>query len=213
MNPTGTRDRLVAAATALYAHQGAGATSIRSVVSAADANLNAVHYYFQGKRGLTIAVVRSVMDPINAERLQLLSELGRRPTIRSVVHAAFWPLVRRALDPDDEETRAGILAVASLRHDPHPDALAALAENQARFAPAFESAWAAAAGADGDELRLGVRMANATAWGLVTAPALRASLAITEPNGVRHVFEQLSDFVEAGLRGLSMTGTGTEGES
>jgi hypothetical protein len=104
------------------------------------------------------------------------------------------------------------LAVASLRHDPHPDSLAALADNQARFAPAFEDVWAAAMGAaDRDELRLGVRMANATAWGMATAPALRASLAITDLDAVQRVFGLLVNFVEAGLQGLLTNSTSREG--
>ena len=197
-----TREKLVAAATELYARQGAGATSIRSVVAAADANLNSVHYYFRGKRGLTREVVRSVMDPINAERLELAAVLGRTPNLEAVVHAAFWPLVRRALVPGDPQARRGILAVASLRHDPHPDARAALEANQADFAPAFVEAWRGALGGGDGEVALGIQMANATAWGLVTAPAVQEALGVEDEAGARRVFDRLVRFVEAGLTGL-----------
>jgi len=53
----GARDRLLDAATRLFAVSGYEVTTVRDIVTAAAVNLNAVNYYFGGKRGLYDAVM------------------------------------------------------------------------------------------------------------------------------------------------------------
>ncbi len=53
----GARDRLIEAAAQLFALRGFEVTTVRDIVSAAGTNLNAINYYFGGKRGLYQAVM------------------------------------------------------------------------------------------------------------------------------------------------------------
>lgn len=53
----GARERLMDAAAQLFALRGFEVTTVRDIVSAAGTNLNAINYYFGGKRGLYQAVM------------------------------------------------------------------------------------------------------------------------------------------------------------
>ena len=53
----GARERLIEAAAQLFALRGFEVTTVRDIVSAAGTNLNAINYYFGGKRGLYQAVM------------------------------------------------------------------------------------------------------------------------------------------------------------
>lgn len=53
----GARERLLDAATRLFAAGGYDTATVRDIVGAAGTNLNAINYYFGGKRGLYQAVV------------------------------------------------------------------------------------------------------------------------------------------------------------
>ena len=48
----GTRQRVLAAAAEVFADRGYEKATVREIVERAGANVNAVNYYFQGKRGL-----------------------------------------------------------------------------------------------------------------------------------------------------------------
>ena len=53
----GARERLMEAAAQLFALRGFEVTTVRDIVTAAGTNLNAINYYFGGKRGLYQAVM------------------------------------------------------------------------------------------------------------------------------------------------------------
>lgn len=53
----GARERLLEAAAQLFALRGFEVTTVRDIVNAAGTNLNAINYYFGGKRGLYQAVM------------------------------------------------------------------------------------------------------------------------------------------------------------
>lgn len=53
----GARERLIEASTPLFAARGYELTTVRDIVAGAGTNLNAVNYYFGGKRGLYKAVM------------------------------------------------------------------------------------------------------------------------------------------------------------
>jgi TetR/AcrR family transcriptional regulator, regulator of cefoperazone and chloramphenicol sensitivity len=61
-----TRERLLAAATRLFAQHGFGAVSVRDIARAARANVAAVNYHFDGKLGLYRAVVHSAVQAMRA---------------------------------------------------------------------------------------------------------------------------------------------------
>lgn len=61
-----TRDRLLAAATRLFAQHGFNVVSVRDIAREARANVAAVNYHFDGKLGLYGAVVRAAVEAMRA---------------------------------------------------------------------------------------------------------------------------------------------------
>src|SRR5215831_15729480 len=78
-----TKNRILDAAEALFMEHGFEATSLRQITAAAGVNLAAVHYHFGGKEELFEAVLTRRLDPMNQERVALLtrfeSESAPRP--------------------------------------------------------------------------------------------------------------------------------------
>lgn len=70
-----TKIRLLDAAERLFAEHGLGNTSLRAITQEAGANLAAVNYHFGSKEGLIRAVLGRRLEPLNAERLELLQRL------------------------------------------------------------------------------------------------------------------------------------------
>lgn len=68
-----TRDRILDASERLFAQHGFDAVSLRKITSEAGVNLAAVNYHFGSKDELIGAVIGRYLEPINAERLELLS--------------------------------------------------------------------------------------------------------------------------------------------
>ena len=127
-----TRDRLIAAASQLFADAGYVGASVREICNLARANPGAVSYHFGGKRQLYRAVLRQA-----AERLAWVREQAEEteheppPELGDVIHAIF-----RRLDEDRVATRllmrdlvdGGTLAVEALE----PTLRSALEELRAR---------------------------------------------------------------------------------
>jgi len=91
---TSTEQRLVAAAERLFAEQGVGAVSLRTVMQAAETNVAAIHYHFGSKEGLLDAVLRSRLDQVTGERNAALAELsGDEVTARELAVAFVRPVV------------------------------------------------------------------------------------------------------------------------
>lgn len=61
-----TRERLLAAATRLFAQHGFGGVSVRDIARAARANVAAINYHFDGKLGLYRAVVHAAVHAMRA---------------------------------------------------------------------------------------------------------------------------------------------------
>jgi len=91
-----TKDRILDAAELLFARQGVGATSLRSVTSEARVNGAAIHYHFGSKGELVQALIERRIAPINAERLERLDALERDARGAGV---ALEPLLRAFLEP------------------------------------------------------------------------------------------------------------------
>lgn len=68
-----TGERLLAAGRILFAKSGFDGTSIRSLTSAADANLGAVTYHFETKEGFYQAVLERVFGPVR-DRMVMLAQ-------------------------------------------------------------------------------------------------------------------------------------------
>src|SRR6266513_6418043 len=72
-----TKERILDAAEGLFMEHGFEATSLRSITATAAVNLAAVNYHFGSKEELFQAVLTRRLDPMNQERLDLLTKLER----------------------------------------------------------------------------------------------------------------------------------------
>jgi AcrR family transcriptional regulator len=103
--PLETKNRLLDAAEALFMEHGFEATSLRAITAAADANLAAVNYHFGSKEALFESVLTRRLDPMNQERVDLLTALERDaapdpvPCDR-ILSAMFVPALHLARDPE-----------------------------------------------------------------------------------------------------------------
>src|SRR4249920_224479 len=68
-----TKEKLLDAAEALFMEHGFEATSLRLITTAAGVNLAAANYHFGSKEELFQAVLTRRLDPMNRDRMQLLS--------------------------------------------------------------------------------------------------------------------------------------------
>jgi len=100
-----TKGRILDAAEALFMEHGFEATTLRQITAAASVNLAAVHYHFGSKEELFEAVLRRRLDPMNQERLDLLTrfehESAPKPlSCEKILAAMFIPALRLARDPE-----------------------------------------------------------------------------------------------------------------
>ena len=90
-DPTTTKDRLLDAAEELFASRGYDEVSIRELAAAAEVNVAAVNYHFQGKDNLYHEVIlrRFVQqrDKTLAALERATAEAGGRPTLDGVIAA------------------------------------------------------------------------------------------------------------------------------
>jgi AcrR family transcriptional regulator len=103
--PVATKDRILDAAESLFMEHGYEATSLRSITGAAGVNLAAVNYHFGSKEELFQAVLTRRLDPMNQERLDLLTALETESAPDAVacdriLSAMFIPALRLARDPE-----------------------------------------------------------------------------------------------------------------
>ena len=101
--PVATKDRILDAAESLFMEHGFEATTLRSITAAAAVNLAAVNYHFGSKEELFQAVLTRRLDPMNQERLDLLTTLEREAAPRAVtceqiLSAMFVPALKLARD-------------------------------------------------------------------------------------------------------------------
>jgi AcrR family transcriptional regulator len=100
-----TKDKILDAAEALFMEHGYEATTLRSITTTAAVNLAAANYHFGSKEELFQAVLTRRLDPMNQERLDLLTELERAAApdpvpCEKILGAMFIPALRLARDPE-----------------------------------------------------------------------------------------------------------------
>jgi AcrR family transcriptional regulator len=98
-----TKSRILDAAEHLFMEHGFEATSLRSLTAAAGVNLAAVNYHFGSKEELFQAVLTRRLDPMNQERIDLLSKLEREAGAKAIscekiLSAMLIPALRLARD-------------------------------------------------------------------------------------------------------------------
>lgn len=93
-----TRERLLEAAEALFAEQGFESVSLRDLTHAAGANLASVNYHFGSKDHLIEEVVLRSLNPMNRERIDLLTQAEAAafpdsPTFAAITDAFLRPVL------------------------------------------------------------------------------------------------------------------------
>ena len=85
-------DKLLQAATALFANQGFAKTSTREICLAAGVNVAAIHYHFGDKSGLYQAVLRQPIDKVVAQLQQFDDPtVGLEASLRRFLSAMLSP--------------------------------------------------------------------------------------------------------------------------
>src|SRR5437762_12824734 len=75
--PLATKEKILDTAEALFMEHGFEATSLRAITTAAGVNLAAVNYHFGSKEELFQMVLTRRLDPMNQQRVDLLTALER----------------------------------------------------------------------------------------------------------------------------------------
>lgn len=140
-----TQLRILDAAEALFMEHGFEATSLRQITSVATVNLAAVNYHFGSKEDLFEAVLTRRLDPMNQERMALLTrfEQDALPKVLSpekILAAMFIPALRLARDP----ARGGkdfLRLLGRAYADPAPFIRQFLAEQYAVMIARFKAAF------------------------------------------------------------------------
>ena len=101
---SGTKERILDHAEALFMEHGFEATSLRAITAAAEVNLAAVNYHFGSKEELFEAVLTRRLDPMNQERVAMLArmEADAAPHAVACEHiltALIAPALTLARDP------------------------------------------------------------------------------------------------------------------
>lgn len=98
-DPAATRDKLLDAATTLFAERGVANVSLAEIVRAADQrNTSAIHYHFGGRDQVVEAILARHVPALRARRLELLEHARATPSddVRSVAEALVRPVTELA---------------------------------------------------------------------------------------------------------------------
>jgi len=203
-----TKDRILDAAESLFMEHGFEATSLRAITAAAPANLASVNYHFGSKEVLFQAVLTRRLDPMNQERLDLLTRLEREaepeplPCDR-ILSAMFIPALKLARDP----ARGGkdfLRLLGRAYADPAPFIRRFLAEQYATIIERFKTAFARAL-PELPKKELSWRLhfiMGALSYTLAGTDALRliAELTPAEAGNDEALLHRLAPFLLAGLQ-------------
>ena len=98
-DPTATRDKLLDAATALFAERGVANVSLAEIVRAAgQRNASAIHYHFGGRDQVVEGILARHVPALRARRLELLEHARTTPSddVRAVADALVRPVTELA---------------------------------------------------------------------------------------------------------------------
>lgn len=143
-----TKARILDAAESLFMEHGFEATSLRLITAAAGVNLAAVNYHFGSKEELFQAVLTRRLDPMNQERVLLLTRYEREAApatlgCERILAALFIPALRLARDP--KRGGANFLRLLGRAYaDPAPFIRQFLSDQYATMIARFKEAFARA---------------------------------------------------------------------
>ncbi len=107
-----TRRKLIDTAERLIAERGLQAVSVRDITGAAEANSASIHYHFQSKEGLVLAVLADRAEALHERRSVHLEQLGAEFTVRELSRAMVLPTIELTGTDDSagDATYVGFLA-------------------------------------------------------------------------------------------------------
>jgi AcrR family transcriptional regulator len=206
--PMVTKEKILDAAEGLFMEHGFEATNVRSITAAAGVNLAAVNYHFGSKEVLFQAVLTRRLDPLNQERVDLLTrfELETAPDplpCDRILSAMFIPALKLARDPE----RGGknfLRLLGRAYADPAPFIRKFLAEQYAVMIARFKGAFGRAL-PDLPKKELSWRLLfimGALSYTLAGTDALRliAELTPAETANDELLLRRLAPFLLAGLQ-------------
>ena len=140
-----TKERILDAAERLFCDLGIDATSLRQITSLAEVNLAAVNYHFQSKDELVRAVYCRRLQPVNEERVAMLTALeaqyGAEPVPLDLLLDAFYaPVVNTAARLAGIGVKMAKM-MGRMFSDPHPVVNRILTEEVAPVAARFNQAF------------------------------------------------------------------------
>jgi len=113
-----TRTRLMQAAERLIAERGLEGVSVRDITAAAETNSASIHYHFQSKEGLVLAIMEDRAERIGRHRRKHLQALtAARPTAREVAEALVNPTFEFVTGDDDDSDTAYVGFLAAVLDD------------------------------------------------------------------------------------------------
>ncbi len=116
-----TPDKILDAATRLFAVSDSTGASLRAIARAAGVNSALIHYHFGSREGLFEAVILRALQPVQARRKALLDELRERRALHGEDLARLFVLPLIPSDDQDPEMAAielRLLARAFSDHRP-----------------------------------------------------------------------------------------------
>ncbi len=206
--PPVTKGKILDAAESLFMEHGFEATSLRAITAAAGVNLASVNYHFGSKEELFEAVLTRRLDPMNRERVDLLTRLEHEvgpaalPCDR-ILAAMFVPALRLARDPE----RGGknfLRLLGRAYADPAPFIRKFLSEQYATMIARFKAAFGRAL-PQLPKKELSWRLhfiMGALSYTLAGTDALRliAELTPAETGNDEVLLQRLAPFLLAGLQ-------------
>lgn len=90
----GTKDRIIQAATKLFAAQGFEGTSTKEICIAADVNIAAIHYHFESKEGL----LRHILESFGISSLSTIQRILEPPETAEEFRVRLRMYVEETLD-------------------------------------------------------------------------------------------------------------------
>jgi AcrR family transcriptional regulator len=205
--PAATKSRILDAAESLFMEHGFEATSLRAITTTAGVNLAAVNYHFGSKEELFQAVLTRRLDPMNQERVDLLTRLEREfapepVACDRILAAMFIPALKLARDP--RRGGADFLRLLGRAYaDPAPFIRRFLSEQYATMIARFKAAFGRAL-PELPKKELSWRLhfiMGALSYTLAGTDVLKliAELAPSEPGNDELLLQRLAPFLLAGL--------------
>jgi AcrR family transcriptional regulator len=221
--PVATKEKILDTAEALFMEHGFEATSLRAITSAASVNLAAVNYHFGSKEELFQTVLTRRLDPMNQQRVDLLSELERAaapdpvPCDR-ILTAMFIPALKLARNPERGGTNF-LRLLGRAYADPAPFIRQFLSDQYAVMIARFRAAFGRAL-PELPNRELSWRLhfiMGALSYTLAGTDALKliGELNPDEPGNDERLLQRLAPFLLAGLTAplADLTDTGRGGDT